>query len=135
MVTSNHVYADELTVHGEHDVKTWMQQDLKIEKPGAPPPVGKYMFTLEACVYCMFVCPSSNAHARKKKHYSVQAATPYALPCLSTLCIKQPMPSAARQQCLSWYSKRIFLIQSCFSSIKIEHHQCYLQTLLTLHPF
>jgi hypothetical protein len=29
MVTSNHVYADELTVHGEHDVKTWMQQDLK----------------------------------------------------------------------------------------------------------
>jgi hypothetical protein len=27
MVTSNHVYADELTVHGEHDVKTWMQQD------------------------------------------------------------------------------------------------------------
>jgi hypothetical protein len=42
MVTSNHVYADELTVHGEHDVvKTWMQQDLKIERPGAPPPVGK----------------------------------------------------------------------------------------------
>jgi hypothetical protein len=41
MVTSNHVYADELTVNGEHDVKTWMQQDLNIEKPGAPPPVGK----------------------------------------------------------------------------------------------
>jgi hypothetical protein len=31
MVTSNNVYADELTVHGEHDVKTWMQQDLKTE--------------------------------------------------------------------------------------------------------
>jgi hypothetical protein len=34
MVTSNHVYADELTVHGEHDVKTWMQQDLKRERRG-----------------------------------------------------------------------------------------------------
>jgi hypothetical protein len=31
MVTSNHVYADELTVHGEHDVKTGMQQDWKRE--------------------------------------------------------------------------------------------------------
>jgi len=31
MVTSNHVYADELTVHGEHDVKTWIQQDWKRE--------------------------------------------------------------------------------------------------------
>jgi hypothetical protein len=27
MVTSNYVYADELTVHGEHDMKTGMQQD------------------------------------------------------------------------------------------------------------
>jgi hypothetical protein len=26
MVKSNHVYADELTAHGEHDVKTGMQQ-------------------------------------------------------------------------------------------------------------
>jgi hypothetical protein len=26
MVTSNHVYVDELTVHGEHDVKTGIQQ-------------------------------------------------------------------------------------------------------------
>jgi hypothetical protein len=34
MVTSNHVYADELTVHGEHDAKTWMQQDLKRESNG-----------------------------------------------------------------------------------------------------
>jgi hypothetical protein len=41
MVTSNHVYADELTVHGEHDVKTGMQQAWKRERPGAPPPVGK----------------------------------------------------------------------------------------------
>jgi hypothetical protein len=42
MVTSNHVYADELIViHGEHDVKTGMQQDWKREGPGAPPPVGK----------------------------------------------------------------------------------------------
>jgi hypothetical protein len=35
------VYADELTVNGEYDVKTWMQQDLKREQPGVPPPVGK----------------------------------------------------------------------------------------------
>jgi hypothetical protein len=41
MVTSNHVYADELTVHGEHDVKTGMQQDWKRERPGASPPAGK----------------------------------------------------------------------------------------------
>jgi hypothetical protein len=34
-----------VTIHDKHDVKTcmagWMQQDLKRERPGAPPPVGK----------------------------------------------------------------------------------------------
>jgi hypothetical protein len=40
-VTSHQAHADELTVDGEHDVKTRMQQDLKREKRGAPPPVGK----------------------------------------------------------------------------------------------
>jgi hypothetical protein len=32
---------DELTVHGEYDVMTGMQQDLKRGRPGARPPVGK----------------------------------------------------------------------------------------------
>jgi hypothetical protein len=42
------MHADELTVHGEHDVKTWMQQDLKRERPGAPPPVGKSLQAQQA---------------------------------------------------------------------------------------
>jgi tRNA G18 (ribose-2'-O)-methylase SpoU len=89
-VTSNHVYADELTVHGEHDVKTWLQQDLKIESiyvyihRGATAEINEATACMRQLM-CTAVVSQLSSDQLTPLHQSAQLT--FAVPCMSIFLI------------------------------------------------